>query len=97
MKKLMSRAGLALLALMAAAPLACVAQGFPFRPVRFVVPYPPGGPLDVVARSLEIEGLTPSDFLDLVGTPHHQAAPPAAPSAVPVPQAANQDSAVAPS
>jgi tripartite-type tricarboxylate transporter receptor subunit TctC len=31
---------------------AASAQGFPNRPIRFVVPYPPGGPLDVMARAL---------------------------------------------
>jgi tripartite-type tricarboxylate transporter receptor subunit TctC len=43
-------AGLAALALLAA-PLAC-AQGYPSRPIHFVVPYPAGGPLDTVARLL---------------------------------------------
>ncbi|HEV7576815.1 MAG TPA: tripartite tricarboxylate transporter substrate binding protein [Caldimonas sp.] len=36
-------------ALAAALPRAALAQT---RPLRFIVPYPPGGPLDIVARSL---------------------------------------------
>jgi tripartite-type tricarboxylate transporter receptor subunit TctC len=32
--------------------LPCSAQTYPAKPVRFVVPYPPGGPLDAVARML---------------------------------------------
>jgi hypothetical protein len=43
---------------------------------------------DVVARSLNIDGLTPPDFLTLVGTPQHQAAAPA-PVPPPTPQAQN--------
>jgi tripartite-type tricarboxylate transporter receptor subunit TctC len=30
----------------------CIAQGFPAKPIRFVSPYPPGGPNDVVARMI---------------------------------------------
>jgi tripartite-type tricarboxylate transporter receptor subunit TctC len=40
----------ALLALVAAAPAAAQAQDWPNRPIRFIVPYPPGGSTDVGAR-----------------------------------------------
>jgi tripartite-type tricarboxylate transporter receptor subunit TctC len=44
---------LAAAALVALVPLAGVAaQPFPAKQIRFVVPYPPGGPLDAVARLL---------------------------------------------
>lgn len=48
------RQALARFAVLAAAPYAgrSLAQSFPARSVRFVVPYPPGGPLDTVARLL---------------------------------------------
>jgi tripartite-type tricarboxylate transporter receptor subunit TctC len=44
---------LAAVALVALAPLAgLAAEPFPGKQIRFVVPYPPGGPLDTVARLL---------------------------------------------
>lgn len=43
--------GLAATCLLAAAPLA-LAQTYPTKMIRFVVPYPAGGPLDAIARML---------------------------------------------
>jgi tripartite-type tricarboxylate transporter receptor subunit TctC len=40
----------ALLALAVASPIAATAQEWPSRPIKFVVPYPPGGSTDVGAR-----------------------------------------------
>ena len=41
------------LAAMLAAPLA-YAQEFPVRPIRIIVPFPPGGGMDGVARPLNV-------------------------------------------
>jgi tripartite-type tricarboxylate transporter receptor subunit TctC len=45
-------AGLAVLGL----PLSVHAQGFPSRTITIIVPYPPGGPIDALARLIAHEG-----------------------------------------
>jgi tripartite-type tricarboxylate transporter receptor subunit TctC len=37
----------------ALAASAAIAQGWPTKPVRFIVPYPPGGGTDVIARIVQ--------------------------------------------
>lgn len=35
-----------------ASPLAALAQNYPAKPIRLIVPYPPGGPTDLVGRTV---------------------------------------------
>ncbi len=60
---IMRRAGLRavamLLAAWAAMPLGVSAQEFPARPVKLIVPFPPGGPVDTVARVIKAANIKP--------------------------------------
>ena len=52
------KACIATLLAMIVLPLPALAQDFPARPLRMIVPYPPGGPTDIVARLLAQEMAT---------------------------------------
>lgn len=52
MRYFMSAFALAAAITGAAAPLTVSAQAFPTKPVRVIVPFPPGGGVDVIARTL---------------------------------------------
>ena len=51
----MKRRSLVLSLALAAASMASVAQGYPERAVKLVVPYAPGGSADIVARLIANE------------------------------------------
>jgi len=50
MKKLLQFAGSALLLVLSAYTLNAAAQQYPVRAVRFIIPFPPGGPTDIMGR-----------------------------------------------
>ena len=53
MKQLVRRALVAGFALALAAPIAALAQAWPAKPIRIIVPYTPGGSSDIIARAIQ--------------------------------------------
>ena len=64
-QRLVVSAATALTAASALMPLDVQAQAFPSRPLRLVLPFPPGGPTDMLGRALAARlGLGLMDFPD---------------------------------
>jgi tripartite-type tricarboxylate transporter receptor subunit TctC len=55
MRNLKTLVALALIALAAAAPATSSAQSYPTRPLRLIIPFPPGGSNDVVGRMIAFQ------------------------------------------